>query len=219
MKKIIFLFLTIILLTGCGPKTQYKDETFTSKDKLSSNIKIKSSIVQDNLILFITNNNKETVDIKITIDYYDKSEKKIDTNEDIFSAIKAKKEIAIPFGIYKKYEYYKVSIETTKSEYTNYEDSLNISEAQDDKQRQMVFKVTNNGEKAIDYVDLTIIYFKNNNIIGIESDITGNLKPDDTATFKLAYPVTSNLDVLDFDNYKLYINEACTYNKEVLDEE
>ena len=217
MKKILICLLSILLLTGCKENERIiKDQNFTSNDTLSKNITMKSAIANEQLILFITNNNKELIDIKISVDFYDKDETIVDNTEDIFSAISHKKEIAIPFEIYKEYEYYKVNLEASPSTYTSHENSLIITEKEDDKNEKMVFKVSNKGDKEIRYIDLTIVYFKNNEVIGVANHMSGQLKPDEDMTFNLEYPYTSDFKVLDYDNYKLYINEACSYN---LDEE
>ena len=220
MKKILICLLMLCLLTGCGKdNTKIKNQDFKAKDPLSENISMKSITVQDNLILFITNNNKESIDMKITVDFYDKSEKVIDTNEDIFSAILNKKEIAIPFGIYEDYEYYKVTIESEKSNYINYEDSIKLSESKDDENQTLLFEVHNKSDKDVGYLDLTVIYYYNDEVIGVDNDFSGTIKAGEKTELEVSYPVSSNMDTLKFNNYKVYINEACTYNKEIKDED
>lgn len=218
MKKILILLTILVLITGCGKKNNISKQDFIANDELSKNISMRSAVVKDKILLFLTNDNQETVDIEIKIEYYNDKDKKIGSDEDIYSAILNKKEIALSFMIYEEYEYFKVYLSTKESSYISLENHLGISERQDDENMKMVFNIKNNSDKKIDYLELTIIYYKNDEIIGVESEFGAAIKPNAQGKITLSYPLNDNFQALDFDNYKLYINEACAYNKEIQDE-
>lgn len=218
MKKLLILLTILVLITGCGKKNNISKQDFIANDELSKNISMRSAVIKDKILLFLTNDNQETVDIEIKIEYYNDKDKKIGSDEDIYSAILHKKEIALSFMIYEEYKYFKVYLNTKESSYISLENHLGISERQDDENMKMVFNIKNNSDKKIDYLELTIIYYKNDEIIGVESEFGAAIKPNSQGKITLSYPLNDNFQALDFDNYKLYINEACAYNKEIQDE-
>lgn len=215
MKKIIIICLLLITLTGCKDErlNQRNEQEFISEDKLSEKITMESSIINDSLLLFITNNNKTTIDMDIKVEFYNKKDKVVSTEEDIYSAIKDKKELVVIFDIYKEYEYYKVFIESEKSAFISYEDKINITEENNIDNNQINFKITNNAEEAIEYLELAIIYYKENKIVGYDYNFVTNFKKSGTTSIDFSYPYNANYDLVEYDNYKLFINEACTYNR------
>ena len=216
MKKITILILTLLFLVGCSNQkiNTRSSQKFISNDELSENLTIESAVSNNKLILFITNNNTEIVDTEIKVEFYDQDDKKVSTEEDIYSAILDKKEIAVVFDIFKNYDYFKVFIETTKSSFKSYEDKITILEQNDTENFNMKFKITNNAEEDIDYLELAIIYYKDDKIVGVESEYKSNIKKGKDITFNLSYPYNSKFELIEYNNFKIYVNEACTYKKD-----
>lgn len=219
MKKLLLLLIPLILLTGCKEKEeQIQKQDFDSKDQLSEKIDMRSTVINDTLILFLTNNNEETVDIEIKIDFYNKNDKLVDTAEDIYSAFENKKELALPFIIYEDYKYYKINLSTNKTEYTSHEDKLNITEKKNDQSKVIEFDVKNNAKDKIEYLEITVVYYNNGYIVGVESEYGAGIEPNENTLIKIGYPLDGEYKDIIFDDYKIYINEACSYNKEIRDE-
>lgn len=212
--KLFIIIIALFSLTGC--KNERLDikttQEFIANDSYSENISMESSIVNNSLILFITNNNKETIDIDIKVEFYNKKDKVVSTEEDIFSAILDKKELAVIFDIYKEYEYYKIYLESEKSSFISYEDKITITEDNVPDEYKIDFNILNNAEDVIEYIELAIVFYRDDLIVGFDSNYATNLKSNGNIVIKFAYPHTSDYKPIEYDNYKIYINEACTYN-------
>lgn len=218
-KKLIILLLLIpLIFTGCKKIDRTISEEIKTNDKYSKNIEVKSTKLDDTIILFLTNKNNITIDTDITINFYDKKKKLIANSEDTYSAITPKKEIVISFEVFKDYDYYEITLSSQKTKYTNYENDISIAENDNKKEKEITFEINNNSKNTIEYIEIAILFYKNKQLVAHDSKYIFKLKKDKKATIEFIYPYTDEFKELEFDSYKVYTNEACSYNKETKDE-
>lgn len=222
MKKRILLMITLttfFLLTGCKKVDRTITEQVKTNDKYSENVNIKSTVLDDTIILFIINNNNITIDSNITINFYNKKNKLISSDEDSYSAITPKKEIIVSFNIYKDYDHYEIKLDSQKTKYTNYENDISIVEKNNKNDKTITFNIKNNSKDTIEYLELAILFYKKDKLVYYDSEYVFKLKKDKVANVEFLYPYTDDLNDLEFDTYKVYTNEVCSYNSEAKDED
>lgn len=215
----IIMIASLLLTTGCKNNNDNQAKNVKTNDKYSENIEVKTATLDDTLLVTLKNNNQITIDTDIIINYYDKKDKLVSSDEDTYSAITPKKDITISFNIYKNYSYYEIELVSSKTNYTNYENDIKISENNNEEEKSITFNVKNNSKNTIEYIELAILFYKNNKLISYDSEYIFKLAANKEAQIEFLYPYDDNFNVLDFDNYEIKVNEACSYNNETKDED
>lgn len=118
---------------------------------------------------------------------------------------------------YKEMDYDSVKIIVSQAniyEYTPYEDlSKNLSittNKSQDPYYSIVGEITNIGDKKIETIELGVIYYKANTIVGYSNIYEYNLDGGASKSIKASRPWGEN-DYLEFDSYKVVVNYVCNY--------
>lgn len=222
MKTKILTIITIIavlLTTGCKKNNETKLENIKTNDKYSENIKVQVAKLNDTLLFTLKNNNKITIDTDIKINYYNKDNKLIDSDEDTYSAITPEKEVTVLFNVYKNYSYYEIELVSDKTNYSNYENDIKITEKNNADEKSITCNIKNTSKNTIEYIEVSILFYKNNKLISYDSEYIFKLPTNKETKIDFLYPYDDKFKLLSFDKYEIKINEACSYNKETKDED
>lgn len=179
-----------------------------------------------NCVLYITNNNKETVNVVVTeIEFFDE-----DGNNAGFvhgplysNGLGSGKTGYTNFNAYfsKEYKTYKVNYSLqTWFEAEDKSDSVSIKSTDNKQEKRIDVYATNNSDKTIGTVVAYVFYYKNDKLIAVEranvddpaergSGGVALIKSGDTVSGFAEYPSGKGYrETLDFDRYEIKIGEA-----------
>ncbi len=194
-----------------------KEETSDKKENIiigetktgsESNIDYKTYFTDDGeMVIIATNNNSKNVDIDVEVEFYDKNNKLVGVETDNISASSKGSKFSLNFkDVPKSYDSYKVYIDIEETNATSYTKDLKAeSEKSEEK---IVVQIKNTTDKEIESIKASIIFYKDEKIVGYDYSIDDEIKPDRSANFEFDYPFDENLENIEFDNYEVYINEA-----------
>ena len=207
MKKyilVLIMLITTILLTGCKKANEKEIELDINE------IKAIKTITKDNeLLLTIKNPYKENINIEVTITYYDSKENEIDFDYDFVECISSGETVYLGFDLIDdNYSDYKIEIvPKINPRLKNKKDKIKFKTTKNNKNLEV--ELINQGEETIDIVNIIVLYYKNELIIGYDIAASVNLEPNKTNKVKL-YPPYQGDKVLNYDRYDIKINEAYT---------
>ena len=235
MKK-LFTFIMILLLvfgfTGCSiipnktnvKKNQVvtpvrekknKDEEKEVEEKeekeWSKNITHEEEQIENGkLVLFAENKNDIAVNLFVTVEFYEKDELKVTDKESLYG-VGAKNKIAVSiYDTPDTYDSYKVSIEAKdEKSYKCYTDKLEVIDSEEDD--KVVIQATNKSEAIIDYVSISVVYYKDGKAVGLSTGFDSTIKPDKTANFNIYPAYTKDYEYVEYDTYKVFINQVYSY--------
>ena len=215
---LIAIILCAILLTGCSETegnnnkntSTGKKESVSVKD-LNENIVISDAVTKKGkLVVFATNNNKVSVDMEIEVEFYDADENLIDSANEQINAVGAQSEIAKEFwGTPEDFDHYKIYVdvkETSKECFVN-----ELTSKHNDTGKQITVQVENTTETEIEFIEAAVVYYQGETVVGYDYQLVGDIKPERSANFNLDYPYDKNYKKVNFDSYKVFINEAYNY--------
>ena len=229
MKKIVFnlivCFFIILTVVGCSNDNKNNEGNNTSTgtnensseptyspDELSKNITNEVATAKNGSLLVIAkNNNKVAVDMEIEVEFYDENNMIIGSDSNIISAVGANAEIAIEmWDTPDSFNDYKLYIDVEQTSNTAYFDKIELTH--NNNNEEIIVQVKNNSEDTIEYMSVSVVYYQGEQVVGIEEDSEFDIKSGRSANFTISYPYDKNYDDVNFDNYKVFVNEAYSYN-------
>lgn len=225
LASLFILIFIVIFLTGCGtvkvqPNSTGTNPKSTGKNKalpvtpaeLEKNITSKGEITElGKLVVIVNNNNSVAVDMEIEVEFYDANNTIVGSDSEDLMAVGANKEIAIDFwSTPDSFDNYKIFVDVEKSDEKDYSDKLSVSH--NNTGEQIAVQATNNSEDTIEYITVGVVFYKEGNVIGYDDSIESDIKPGRSANFNIDYPYDKRYKNIPFDDYKVFINEAYSYN-------
>lgn len=179
-----------------------------------SNVKYNTYITNDGeMIIIATNNNKNVVDIEFEIEYYDKSNKLVGSGYADISAVSKNSQFALDvYDAPKSYDSYKVYVDVEETDNISYLGKLTATHNNNKDEEEVIVQVKNTTDKEIEYIGVSIVFYKDNKIVGYDDSLDGEIKSGRSANFTFSYPYDESYDTIYFDDYQVFINEAYTYS-------
>lgn len=215
-KKILLLCLVAMMLfvTGCdkgGGEATGGNDLYKENEKLTD--KIKSEIFQianGELIAIIKNDNKQIVDLDISVEFYDANNQFITEKEKFTFGVGEGREVAVNFhDVPENFATYKLYADASKTHTVTFFDKVELTHSNNG--RNIIAQVKNNSGTVIDSMKVAVVYYKEGKPIGYDYDLESSVKVDRTANFELDYPVDKNHREIPFDTYKVFLNSAESY--------
>ncbi len=234
-KKISILVFAIILLigmTGCtknakpsstgtndgasstGKNTnneKNKNEKSYSPSELEKNVTSSGSVDESGrLVVIVKNNNKVDVDLNVEAEFYDANGGIAGSDSDDLYAVGAGSEAALSMiSTPENFDNYKIYIDAEETEHKSYLKNVEISS--NDNGEDIVAQVKNNSNDTIESIDVSVVFYKGDKIIGYSDGTEIDTKSGRSANFTLSYPYDKEYNDIKFDNYKVYLNGAYSY--------
>ena len=202
---IFILLITISLLTGCEKKED-KQEIKLDLDK----IKYVQTVTKDNeLLLTIKNPYEENINIEVTITYYDTNQDEIDFDYDFVDCVPSGQTAYLGFDLIDDaYSNYKIEIiPEINTEMVDKRDNIELKTTKKDKNIEA--EILNKGDETIDIINIIVLYYQNDKIIGYDIGAAVNLENNRIKNIEL-YPPYQENKILEYDKYEIKINEAYT---------
>ena len=227
--SLIALVFVFTAVTGCGSNsnsTGSNTSTGTNTNNNSSNSKtqqksskdleknIKSSgAVTDlgKLVVFVTNGNDVAVDMEIEVEFYDANGTIVGSDSEDLQAVGAKADVAVDmWSTPDSFDNYKIYVDVKQTTNYSYFDKLKLTH--NNNGNEIVAQVKNNSDDVIEYITVSVVYYQGNKVVGYDDDIESDIKAGRSANFTLNFPYDKRYDDVNFDNYKVFITEAYSYN-------
>lgn len=189
----------------------------TTDEEIKKNIKVEhaGTTVNGDFVLKITNNNDSTVIID-NIETIFKDENNVfaqkERTYDSWFGIQANKTIYVynsgfqkDFSIYPNYEF-NINLCSDSVAKSYCVDSFDIKA--NDSGNQIAVEVKNSNNISVKDIQLNAIYYKNEQIVGIESgsDILSNATSSQSTSYiNIEYPEDSKYNKIDFDKYEVFL--------------
>lgn len=155
------------------------------------------------LALVLSNTSDSDCKINVSVDFYDKNDKIVDTQESDIDVFSAGTENALDFYCVDEFSTYKYEIKV--SEHEDYLFSVNdklscdVSIATD----KAIISATNNGNETAEYVRYTALFFKGDNFVYVNC---GSLGDDECEIKPGATEKETASCYEDFDSVKVYLD-------------
>lgn len=177
-----------------------------------NNISVDAALAENGkLIVFVKNNNTVPVDIDIEVEYYDADGKFLGSSSDYLMAVGTGIEGAMEmWETPAVFDNYKIYTDVEISDEIEYFDQVEMTH--NNNGQNVVVQVKNNSEDTIDYITVAVVYYNQGEVVGIEDGIASEVKPGRSGNFTLDFPCDSNYDDVEFDDYKVLVTEAYSYN-------
>lgn len=201
--------------TATGTNTnagKNKDEVKVNPKKLEKNITTSGAVTKyGTLIVFVNNKNNVEVDVEIEVEFYDSKGNLVGSDDDWLNGVGAKSEVAVDmWDTPDNWETYKIYVDVEQTtEYESFVKLLTIKH--NNTGEKITVQITNDNDKEIEEIQVAVVFYENNQVVGYESDVEYDVKSGRSANFDLDYPYDSEYDDVYFDTYKVFINSATTY--------
>ncbi len=194
------------------------DDTINSNDgnadlvKLSKNIKSYGELAKNGmLIVFVTNDNNIALDMIVEVEFYDEKGTILGSQKEYLDGVGAKRDVALEmYDTPSKFDNYKIYVDVERTDYATYYDKLQISNNNTGK--NIVLQVKNNSQDEIQSIEVAVVYYNDGKVVGFDDNIAFDIKSGRSANFNFYYPKDKNYKIVQFDDYKIFVNEATTYN-------
>lgn len=190
--------------------------------KASKNIKSDFIDTGKGVIAILTNNNKYPISLDATLVYMDASGTVIGKAESYNYYFESGKECALKFNgpydsNYKDVEYssYKVSFKPSAISSDSLKSALSsiAVEANIGVDNVMV-NVKNTGSKSPSSTVISIVYYKDGNVIGYDYQYADVETPGAEDYLEFSFPYDENYDTIYIDDYKVFVNSSYYYTWE-----
>ena len=226
-RLIILGCIMIIIVTGCSnnnasPNSSGKNPNNNSNNNINQNenytsgqlekgITSSGAITQlGKLIAFVKNDNKVPVDMEIEVEFYDANGTIVGSDSESLIAVGSNTEIAVEmYSTPQSFDNYKIYVDVEQSDEFSFHNKLEITH--NNNGEEIAVQVKNNSENVIDYITVSVVYYKNGQVVGIDDSIDDEIKSGRSANFTLDYPYDKRYDDIRFDDYKVFVNEAYSY--------
>ena len=212
MKKIISLIIVVMVLltfTGCSfEKNKVSRKVVDYSKKIT---KVSEGFTkQNNFIVVAKNNSKANIDLIVKVDFYDINDSLISTENAYLNGVGPKAEVAVQIAnVPDGYSRYEISFKAETSIYSK--TFYNEVELTLKKDFTVTAEVKNNTKEIINYISAAIVYYKDNVIVGYDSNSVSDVKPRESAIFNFYQPNDFEYNEVEYDKYKVYINETYSY--------
>ena len=210
-KKILLLLGIIILLTGCFNSDTVEEEP--SDESLKENIKTTIKKYDKKELIFVKNNNSRAVSLNIDISYLNNDDVIIGSEAKNVLSVGKKSEIVLRVeNVPSEYKESKISYDVTIPTYIkDYTEDLEIEPKQG---KTVVANVKNTSNNTINNLSLSVVFYSNKKIVGYDEEIILDLKSNEKGKLEFFNPMDKDHNYLKYDNYKIYINYAYSFDYE-----
>lgn len=177
-----------------------------------NNVEYKITFSNDgNMIIIARNNNSGVVDIEFEVEFYDKDNNLVGNESSSVDAVSKSSNFALELDeVPESYKSYKVYVDVEETDNESYTNKLKATHK--DNGENIVVQVKNDTGKEIEYIEVAIIYYKDNKVVGYDDSLESEIKSGRSANFEFDYPYNYDTwDEVDFDEYNVFINEAYSY--------
>lgn len=202
--------------TGTNPNSNEsssgnQSESYTSSE-LEKHITSSGAITErGKLVVFVKNDNDVAIDIEIEVEFYDAENVIVGSDSDSWHAIGNNSEIATEmWNTPENFDNYKIYVDVEQTEETSYYDQLEVTH--NNNGEEIVVQVKNNSQDVIEYINVSVVYYQGDKVVGIDDSSDSDIKSGRSANFNLMFPYDKKYNDVNFDNYKVFVNEACSYN-------
>lgn len=227
MKKKLLSFVIIGFmvfgLTGCGSNSAQPNSTGTntssgSNTNKNSAVELEKNITSSGaitdlgkLIVFVTNSNKVAVDMEIEVEFYDANGVIVGSDSEDLRAVGAGAEIAVDmWSTPSSFDNYKIYVDVEQTNEISYFDKVEL--VHNNNGEEIAAQVKNNSDDTIEYITVSVVYYQGDKVVGYDDGIEVDVKSGRSANFTLYYPYNSDYRDIKFDTYKVFVNEAFSYN-------
>ncbi len=239
---VLCITLCLFMLVGCKlsvstpdtnvstyeEKEESKDLSFgeklrlemEEKEDLSKHIEVKDAkLKNDKIALFIKNNNSKDIRVEIEVEFYDESDKLVDTELAYLPILGKNTETVeiVSTGLLKsiEYDHYKVKIKKVDfamDMYTTYQDKVELTT--NDTGKQIMIQAKNTSSETINSAVVLVLFYKGDTIVETQSGYISDCGPGETANLKIIYPMDySTFENVEFDNFEAIVQSAYAYNR------
>ncbi len=183
-----------------------------TKNDIEKNISISGELTEKaNLVVFAKNNNTTSVDMEIEVEFYDANGKILGSSSDDLIAVGSGREVAIEmWNTPTNFDTYKIYVDAEKTYETDYFNQIEM--VHNNNGTNIVVQVKNNSEDTIEFMTVSVVYYNEGKVVGITDGIVSDIKPGRSGNFNLDYPYNSEYENVKFDDYKVFVTEAYSYN-------
>lgn len=155
------------------------------------------------LTLVLKNNSDAHCKLNVSVDFYDKDNNIVDTQDDYIDVFSAGTENALCFMTDDKFTTYKYEIKVSEPEDYYFSVNDKLSCKVNTATEKAIISATNNGDKPAQFVEYYALFFKNNKLVytnwGYVGDDDSEIKPGRTEK-----EIASCYE--DFDSVKVYLD-------------
>lgn len=217
MKKILCLIFMVFMVVGCsnsdGEASNVSSgvnssSTGTVKENYEKKIVTSGAITADGeLVVFAKNNSSVALDMEIEVEFYDSSNVIVGSEEEYIVSVGANAEVAIKtYDAPDSFDSYKIYVDAEKADDINYFDKIELTH--NNNGDEILVQVKNNSNDEIETISVTVVYYLGDKVVGADSDSDYDIKPGRSANCTLYYPYDKRYKDVNFDNYKVFVNEA-----------
>ncbi len=226
-KLFVLSILFVGLLTGCsndaepnsigtnsnsnGSSSGSQNGNYSSSE-LEKNITSSGAVTElGKLVVFVKNNNKLTVDMEIEVEFYDANGTIVGSDSEDLQAVGVNGEIAVEmWSTPASFDNYKIYVDVEQTDEISYYDQVEVTHNNNGK--EIAVQVKNNSQDVIEFITVSVVYYQGDKVVGIDDSIESDIKSGRSANFNLAFPYNKKYKDVKFDNYKVFVNEAYSYN-------
>ena len=110
----------------------------------------------------------------------------------------------------KNFATYNLFVDAEQATEIQYFDKIEVTH--NNNGENIVVQVKNNSEETIEFMTVSVVYYKQGNVVGIADGITSDIKSGRAGNFNIHYPFDAAYEDIEFDNYKVFVTEAYSYN-------
>ena len=163
------------------------------------------------LLVFAKNDTNTVADMDIEVEFYDENGAFVGSDIDYLTAVAPGNEIVVEmYNTPTKFSTYKVYVNEEETYNIEYLDEIETSH--NNNGEEIAVQVKNNSSDEIDYITVAVVFYKNGEIVGFSDGIESSIKAGRSGNFNIYYPYDANYDDVEFDDYKVYVTEAYSYN-------
>ena len=192
-----------------GSNSSKNDLTPASLEK---NITCSGAITKEgNLIAFIMNSNNVAVEVEVEVEFYDTNGALVGSDKESLNSLASNNEAVVEFwDTPNNFDNYKIYVDAVVSSAISYSDKVTLSH--NNTGREVLVQVTNNSEEEIERVEVAIVYYLNNEVVGYDDDTEYDVKIGRSGNFTFDYPTDKRYNNVSFDSYKVFVNQVYSYN-------
>lgn len=163
------------------------------------------------LVVFTKNNKNVAVDMDFEVEFYDENGMIVGSSINYLTAVGAGREVVVEMSnTPKNFSTYKIYVDETESEEIEYFDEIKV--VHNNNGEEIVVQVKNNSQDEIKYMTVMAVYYNQGKVVGIDEDMASEIAKGRSGNFTLDYPYDSEYNDVQFDEYKVYVTEAYSYN-------
>ena len=163
------------------------------------------------LVVFTKNNKNVAVDMDFEVEFYDENGMIVGSSINYLTAVGAGREVVVEMSnTPKNFSTYKIYVDETESEEIEYFDEIKV--VHNNNGKEIVVQVKNNSQDEIKYMTVMAVYYNQGKVVGIDEDMASEIAKGRSGNFTLDYPYDTEYNDVQFDEYKVYVTEAYSYN-------